>query len=56
MTQFEDVKYVENEMSSYPLFLPSYVCVYVYTSAGLIKKNGTLIVYYLFACVFVFPN
>ena len=28
----------------------------IYIYACLIKKNDTLVVYYIFACVFIFPN
>ena len=33
-----------------------YIYIYIYIYTCLIEKNGTLIVYYLFSRVLIFPN
>ena len=46
---------VVNRSFSRPLgYIYIYIYVYIYTC--LIEKNGTLIVYYLFPRVLIFPN
>ena len=40
-------------------FIHIYISIFrkqTFIYACIIKKNGTLVVYYLFACVFIFPN
>ena len=51
------------EFALEPRLTIKFMCIYIYIFkkqtfiyACLIKKNGTLVVYYLFPCVFVFPN
>ena len=57
---YEKLEATKNSLlPQYIIFMYIYIYIFrkkTFIYARLIKKNGTLVVYYLFSCVFIFPN